>query len=135
MTAETKLARLRAKAPALANLVQEGRLTLNEAWGAFKQRLRDNSQKAKPPDPLLADFPPKLRGDAEWERKHIEFVKRRDAFNALSRAEQVEIARYVLDRAPDLDHAIRHGYKPLFEAFHEIKEAEAFLAAIEKVKR
>jgi hypothetical protein len=32
----------------------------------------------------------------EMERKHEGFVKRREAFNALSKAEQIEMARFVL---------------------------------------
>jgi hypothetical protein len=84
----------------------------------------------KPLDPLLADLPRELRGNHEWERRHIEFTKRRLAFEALSRKEQEEMASFVLDCDPKLADEVVNGITPLFEAFHKLKVAEAFLENI-----
>jgi hypothetical protein len=131
--AERKFARLCAEAPDLADLVQKKRLTLTEAWAAFEYRVgHANSLKPKPAN-LLADLPSHLHEKPEWERRHIEFVKRRDAFNALRMAEQVEIARFVLAHDPESARQVRDGITPLFEAFHELNEAAALLEQIESV--
>jgi predicted nucleic acid-binding Zn-ribbon protein len=46
-SAETKLARLRAEAPDLADLVNEDRIALNEAYSALEQRQHEAAEKEK----------------------------------------------------------------------------------------
>jgi hypothetical protein len=124
--AETKLTRLGAEAPDLADLVRAEWLTIGEAWAVFEQRVRD---ARRPKEPSEVDILRRRYGvdfSAEQLKEYEEFVKRRDAFNALLRAEQVEMARFVW-RDPELAFQVRDGIKPLFEAFHELKKAEAFL--------
>jgi hypothetical protein len=67
----------------------------------------------------------------EERRKHEAFIKRRDEFRALSKTEQVDIARWVLAVDPELAEQVREGYVPLFEAYHQLKEAAAFLAELD----
>ena len=64
-------------------------------------------------------------------KEYQEFWKRRDAFNALPFAEQVDIARFVLPHDPVLARQVRDDIKPLFEAFHELEQAAALLAKLD----
>jgi hypothetical protein len=129
-SAEANKVRLRAAASDLANLVDEGRLSLNEAMAALA--VRKGRERTVAPDPrprweieLRYVLTPK-----QW-REHEAFIKRRDDFNALSRSEMVDMARWVLAVDPDLAEQVKNGIVPLFEAYHELTQAEDLLASIE----
>jgi hypothetical protein len=67
----------------------------------------------------------------QW-RKHKDFVKRRDEFNVLSWSEQTDMARAVLAMDCELAQQVMRGTIQLFEAHHQLKEAEAFLNALKQ---
>jgi hypothetical protein len=136
---DAQLAMLQKKARDLADLVTEGDLKLNEAVACFRDRIwnkrtakNGNSHRSELLQllPDLSTLP--ARELKELERKHEEFAKRRDAFNALPKAEQIEMARFVLSHDPELADEVVQGYTPLFEAFHELKQAEGFLKELHR---
>jgi len=128
---EAQKVRLRATAPDLANLVDEGRLTLNGAMAALDERERQRRAEQyllNAPDRVEQELRRALT-PAQW-REHEAWIKRRDEFDALSRSEQVDIARWVLAVDPDLAEQVKNGLVLLSEAYHELKQAEAFLGQL-----
>jgi hypothetical protein len=105
---EAKMKILREEAPDLADWVTKKGIAVNEAFAALqcrKGKARAQLAKQRPRSP--------------WE-------KRRDAFNALTRAEQIDMARFVLAHDPELADEVKEGYTPLFEAYHELQEVRRF---------
>lgn len=125
---EAQKAKLRATAPDIATLVDEGRLSLGEAMAVLAVRQRQSNPylwEEREQRELRSVLTPE-----QW-REHEAFIKRRDEFNALPQSERVDMARWVLAVDPDLADEVKNGLVPLFEAYHQLKQAEAFLAACE----
>jgi hypothetical protein len=132
MKAEAKKARLRAAAPDLANLVDEGRLNFNEAMAAFAKR--KENKRAEGSCPYWEIELRRVLTPKQW-REHEAFIRRRNEFYALSFSEMVDMAKWVLAVDSDLAEPVKNGIIPLFEAYHELKQAEDLLASIMERQR
>jgi hypothetical protein len=115
----------------LADLVTSG-MAENEALAVLRVRryhvaatARQASHNKRP----WQDLSREITCDWSSEQKdaHDAFIRRGEAFSALTRAEQTDMARFVLAHDPELANEVKEGYTPLFEAYHELQQAAAFL--------
>jgi hypothetical protein len=133
--AQRKMTKLRKQAPDLANLVEEG-MDIDEAIAAMRQRKQERAAKRKQLEASELAIFRRAHGlprpTEQEELEYGEFVKRREAFNALPQKEKVEMARFVLAHDPELARGVIGGWVHLWEAFHELKQAEAFLEELDR---
>jgi hypothetical protein len=89
-------------------------------------------RRTRPPD--LPDWEIELwlcLTPEQWD-EHEARKKRKAEFDALSISEQIDIARWVLAMDPDLAKQVMNGYPLLFDAYYQLKQAEAFLLELSR---